>query len=273
MLVYARSLAEQVSVLLDRAATRLSRLLEAQTEHSESLHKALDDANAGSLEELLKKRTDTDYALLRAHADREQAEKELPEVNRIEQELETVRGKREAYDELHSLLASGKFIAYAVRRRQLQLLGVASDIFAEMTDGNYGFAEDFEVIHRPTLQQRASKTLSGGETFLASLSLALGLMEIAGRSGGRLEAFFLDEGFGSLDPNTLDRALTELERRSQGGRMVALVSHVPEVADYIRGHGSVLRVRRDETGSSVAEFDEEFSERQLEDHTIVEDVS
>lgn len=125
-----------------------------------------------------------------------------------------------------------------------------------MTDGSYGFADDFRVIHRPTGQQRPSKTLSGGETFLASLSLALGLMEIAGRSGGRLEASFLDEGFGSLNPNALDRALAELGRRANGGRMVALVSHVPEVADYIRGHGHVLRVRRDETGSSAARFDD-----------------
>ena len=133
---------------------------------------------------------------------------------------------------------------------------MASDIFGEMTDGAYGFAADFAVIHRLTGQQRSSKTLSGGETFLASLA-ALGLMEIAGRIGGRLEAFFMDEGFGSLDPNALDRALADLARRSRGGRMLALVSHVPEVADHVRGHGHALRVRRESSGSSVILPDEE----------------
>ena len=117
---------------------------------------------------------------------------------------------------LHVLLGQSKFESYAAAHCQRQLLEVASDIFGEMTDGAYGFGPDFAVIHRPTGQRRPSRTLSGGETFLASLALALGLMEIAGRSGGRLEAFFMDEGFGSPEPNALDRTLAELGRRARG---------------------------------------------------------
>src|SRR5438132_3569262 len=57
----------------------------------------------------------------------------------------------------------------------------------------------FEIVDRLTGLPRGVKTLSGGETFLASQALALGLVELAGRGGGRLDSLFLDEGFGSLD--------------------------------------------------------------------------
>ncbi|MDP9440118.1 MAG: hypothetical protein M3P49_15490, partial [Actinomycetota bacterium] len=257
LLGYAVALAAQARGLADGIVRRCARLEDAEGEHSARLSSALGEVGARTIEELVACKGDVEYRLRRAREERERAERELPEVERISAALEESRKKREAYDALHGLLAQGKFESYAVANRQRQLLGVASDVFGEMTDGAYGFAADFEVIHRPTGQCRPSKTLSGGESFLASLALALGLMEIAGRSGGRLEAFFMDEGFGSLDPNALDRALAELARRARGGRMVALVSHVPEVADYVRGHGHVLRVRRDSSGSSVILPDEE----------------
>jgi hypothetical protein len=67
-------------------------------------------------------------------------------------------------------------------------------------------------------------TLSGGETFLASLALALGLVELMGRAGGQLRALFLDEGFGSLDPNALDEALDALETRARTGQLIAIIT-------------------------------------------------
>lgn len=261
LLGYAAGLAAQARGLVEGIGRRCGRLEAAEGEHSARLNSALNEAGAQTIEGLLEQKGDVEYRLRRAREERERAERELPEVERISAAVEESRRKREAYGALHELLAQGKFESYAAANRQRQLLGVASDIFGEMTDGAYGFAADFAVIHRPTGQRRPSKTLSGGETFLASLALALGLMEIAGRSGGRLEAFFMDEGFGSLDPNALDRALAELARRARGGRMVALVSHVPEVADYVRGHGHVLRVCRDASGSSVILPDEEDAGR------------
>lgn len=257
LLGYAVELVARARELVEEIGRRCMWLEAAEEEHSRRLHSALGEAGAQTIEGLLEQKGDVGYRLRRAREERERAERELPEVERIAAAVEESRRKREAYDALHGLLAQGKFESYAAANRQRQLLGVASDIFSEMTEGAYGFAADFAVIHRPTGQRRPAKTLSGGETFLASLALALGLMEIAGRSGGRLEAFFMDEGFGSLDPNALDRALAELARRARGGRMVALVSHVPEVADYVRGHGHVLRVCRDSSGSSVVLPDEE----------------
>jgi len=151
-------------------------------------------------------------------------------------------------DELGHLLTDGRFIGELVTRKQTILLRLASDILGSITTGTYGFAEDFEVLDRGTGQPRSAKTLSGGEKFLASLSLALALVELAGRSGGRLEALFLDEGFGSLDMNSLDDALNELERRAASGRLVAVVSHIRSVAERIE---NVLLVTKTAAGSSV----------------------
>ena len=102
-------------------------------------------------------------------------------------------------------------------------------------------------------QPRSPRTLSGGESFLASLALALGLVEMAARSGGRLEALFLDEGFGSLDADALDEALGELERRASAGQLVGVISHISAVAERIE---TVLRVDRTAEGSVVRLIDQ-----------------
>src|SRR5207253_540297 len=124
---------------------------------------------------------------------------QVPLAKALDDRIRPARLLAVELEELVSLLSDAKFIRYVVQRKQLALLGVASAIFGEMTGSRYGFAEDFQIIDRLSGQPRDAKTLSGGEAFLASLALALGLVEIAGRSGGRLEALFLDEGFGSLD--------------------------------------------------------------------------
>jgi DNA repair protein SbcC/Rad50 len=82
---------------------------------------------------------------------------------------------------------------------------------------------------------RKADSLSGGETFLASLALALALAEMVARGGGRLDSFFLDEGFGSLDPEHLDRAMDGIGRlvSENEHRLVVLVSHVAEMRDAI----------------------------------------
>ena len=151
-------------------------------------------------------------------------------------------------DELGRLLTDGRFIGVLATRKQTILLHLASDILGSITSRRYGFAEDFEIVDRGTGQPRSAKTLSGGEKFLASLALALALVELAGRSGGRLEALFLDEGFGSLDANSLDEALSELERRASNGRLVAVVSHIRSVAERIE---NVLLVTKTATGSAA----------------------
>ncbi|AHH21297.1 putative exonuclease SbcCD, subunit C [Nocardia nova SH22a] len=97
---------------------------------------------------------------------------------------------------------------------------------------------------------RPAKTLSGGETFMASLSLALGLADVvAAESGGLvLDTLFIDEGFGSLDADTLDAVMGVLDELRSGGRVVGVVSHVDEMRQRIP---SRLHVIRDPNGSRL----------------------
>ena len=82
---------------------------------------------------------------------------------------------------------------------------------------------------------RSSDSLSGGETFLASLALALALAEMVARGGGRLDSFLLDEGFGSLDAEHLDRAMDGIGRLVAGDadRLVVVVSHVEQMRQML----------------------------------------
>ncbi|WP_281197140.1 SbcC/MukB-like Walker B domain-containing protein, partial [Nocardia altamirensis] len=97
---------------------------------------------------------------------------------------------------------------------------------------------------------RPAKTLSGGETFMASLSLALGLADtVAAESGGLvLDTLFIDEGFGGLDADTLDAVMGVLDELRAGGRVVGVVSHVDEMRQRIP---SRLHVRRGRSGSHL----------------------
>lgn len=98
--------------------------------------------------------------------------------------------------------------------------------------------------------QRDPATLSGGETFVVSLALALGLADVvmAEAGGTVLETLFVDEGFGALDPDTLDDVMNVLDGLRSGGRTVGVVSHVPEMRDRIP---TQLRVHKNRSGSSV----------------------
>jgi DNA repair protein SbcC/Rad50 len=98
---------------------------------------------------------------------------------------------------------------------------------------------------------RDTSTLSGGETFLASLALALGLADaVTAEAGGtRIEALFVDEGFGSLDEDTLDEVMTVLDGLREGGRMVGIVSHVAELKQRIPAQ---IRVHKGRSGSGLS---------------------
>ncbi|MBB84038.1 MAG: hypothetical protein CL931_09550, partial [Deltaproteobacteria bacterium] len=110
---------------------------------------------------------------------------------------------------------------------------------------------DLAVWDAHTGQERPVSTLSGGESFCAALALALGLAEVVQRhSGGtRLDAIFVDEGFGSLDPESLELALATLVELQSGGRLVGLISHVTELKERI---DTRIEVRPGRGGSSLA---------------------
>lgn len=183
-----------------------------------------------------------------AAKDVETAEAQAPVAADLDGRITTGGPFVDAVDELVRLLADGKFLGAVVKRKQRALLGVASELLADMTAQRFGFAEGFQIVDGLSGQPRDVKTLSGGETFLASLALGLALVELAGRGGGRVEALFLDEGFGSLDANSLTEALDALSRQADGGRLVAIISHLHAVAENIE---HVLVVTKGPAGSQV----------------------
>lgn len=109
---------------------------------------------------------------------------------------------------------------------------------------------DLEIFDNYTGIARGVGTLSGGETFLASLSLALGLADVVqSYSGGiHLDTILVDEGFGTLDPESLDFAIKALVDLQQGGRLVGIISHVPELKERIDAR---LEVMASERGSKA----------------------
>jgi exonuclease SbcC len=98
-------------------------------------------------------------------------------------------------------------------------------------------------------QLRSVKNLSGGESFLVSLALALGLSSMASRNV-RLESLFLDEGFGNLDEETLETALRALSKINQTGRLIGVISHVAALKDQI---GTQIQVIPGRNGRSRLE--------------------
>lgn len=144
----------------------------------------------------------------------------------------------ESYRRLASDLSDAKFIRFLLDEERRTLGELGSNHFQRLSSGRYRFSDDgtFRVVDLTAADAlRKADSLSGGETFLASLGLALGLSEMVGRTGGRLDAFFLDEGFGSLDSEHLDLAMEGIEAlvTEQMRRLVVVVSHVPELRHRI----------------------------------------
>ncbi|GAA2898882.1 AAA family ATPase [Microbacterium esteraromaticum] len=144
-----------------------------------------------------------------------------------------------------------------------EIVAAANVRLHDMSDGRYQLRHSDALAARGaasglgivvfdafTGQTRPAKSLSGGETFLSSLALALGLAEVVtARAGGiRLDTLFIDEGFGSLDADTLDTAMRTLDELRQGGRTVGVISHVEAMQEQIPAQ---LTVRTLPDGHSV----------------------
>jgi DNA repair protein SbcC/Rad50 len=183
-----------------------------------------------------------------AHGDVVAAEKDvealtlrIDEREKLAQEIADDRRLSALYDALARELRADHLVAFVLEESMNQLAAHASEELLRISDGRYSLiagAGSFEVVdHHNADEQRSVATLSGGETFLASLSLALalsaGLRELAGTASGRLEAIFIDEGFGALDPETLGVVVDALERLREGDRMVGVITHVPTLAERI----------------------------------------
>ncbi len=185
---------------------------------------------------------------------------DLEKRKELESRRLTVDAQRIRYDETAKLLRSNKFQQWLIEEALVGLVEFANAELAKLAGGAYSLAVDagdFEVIdHRNAEARRSVKTLSGGETFLVSLALALALAErvVATSAIGtaRIESMFLDEGFGTLDAETLDTVAAVVQELGSRDRMIGLVTHVRELADQIPTR---FEVRKLPDGSTVMRVD------------------
>ena len=198
---------------------------------------------------------DARYKALDAKRARDAFAAILDDLLKLRQTADEVAVLELALGDLDASLKPGAFLKWLTLRRSRDLLVYASRMLEEMTAGRYSFADpgnledqQWLVVDNDSGQARSPASLSGGEQFIGSLALALGMVEMMARSGGRLESLFLDEGFGSLDRNNLDSAIEALSTVAGTGQMVGVISHVSAVAEQI---DDVLAVTRSATGSQV----------------------
>jgi exonuclease SbcC len=201
-------------------------------------------------------------------------------VGRLHQRLAEVQDAQDAFDQLQedtsavirlAGLAKGMdghrrmaLTTYVLRQWFGQVVAAANIRLGAMSAGRYELRRTDEsgtrrertgltlvVIDRHTGTERSPRSLSGGETFYTSLALALGLADVvkAEAGGVDLDTLFIDEGFGTLDAETLDQVMAVIDELRDRGRVVGIVSHVADLKDRVAER---LEVRRLADGSSTA---------------------
>lgn len=140
-------------------------------------------------------------------------------------------------------------MAAANERLTLMSAGRYALELGSQSDGRKADGLEIAVYDAYTGKARETQSLSGGESFLASLSLALGLADVVERYAGgiHLDTMFIDEGFGSLDSETLDMAIEALMKLQAGGRVVGIISHVEELAARIPDRLEVVKTQHGST--------------------------
>ena len=181
---------------------------------------------------------DLALAIERRSSEVAELEKTISEAAEMGAKLEEEDARSRVASALGNHLRANNFEAWLLEEAMEVLIDGANELLHELSAGSYSLkAKDsqFEVVdHRNAELTRTTKSLSGGETFLVALSLALSmaeqLAELTGMSS-RLESVFLDEGFGSLDQESLDVVATVLDELAGRGRTVGIVTHVRDLAD------------------------------------------
>ncbi len=187
-----------------------------------------------------------------------QAVKEMDDAVALAAELALTIGEAESSAAIaHSLAAhlrADGFERWLMAGAVADLVAGANDLLAQLSAGGFSLSADddggFAIVdHHNADETRLVSTLSGGETFLVALALALSLAEtLSASAGSGLDAIFLDEGFGTLDEESLDTVASVLEELAGRGLMVGIVTHVKELAARATVR---YEVRREPTGSVV----------------------
>jgi DNA repair protein SbcC/Rad50 len=192
-----------------------------------------------------------------ANADRDVADLEtrLERKRELTQEARQLETRAALFRSLALELRNDRLIAY-LQAEALQLLASAgSERLASISDGRYRLVchdDEFSVIDTWNGdEERSVRTLSGGETFLAALALALALADqvrsLSVTDRARLDSLFLDEGFGTLDPEALRTVTDAIELLAGDGRLVGVITHVKELAEQFPR----IEVHKDPAGSRL----------------------
>jgi exonuclease SbcC len=220
-----------------------------------------------------KARLEAEAALVKLRAASERSRELTDLAGRMGAAMAALAPAEEEYAELKALseVVNGRgqnsrkmsLRSYVLAARLEEVALAATARLRTMSQGRYSFVHSdaagargmrgglgIDVLDDYSGTVRPAKTLSGGESFLASLALALGLADVvAAETGGALlDTLFVDEGFGTLDAETLDIVMNVLDELRAGGRVVGLVSHVEELRQRIPTR---LRVRKARTGSTL----------------------
>jgi DNA repair protein SbcC/Rad50 len=197
-------------------------------------------------------------ARARAEADHTDMKRRVARVAGLHEDIAAAESDAQVARLLADLLRSDKFPRWLIAGALDTLVAEASASLLELSGGQFELTHDkgdFLVVdHNEADARRPVKTLSGGETFQASLALALALSSqlgaMAAEGATKLESIFLDEGFGTLDEATLDVVASTLENlAASGSRMVGVITHVPALAERVPVR---FLVTRDGTGSHIA---------------------
>ncbi|MGW2664344.1 AAA family ATPase [Nocardia tengchongensis] len=239
--------------------------------------RAAGDAEPGDLAELENAVAQAESALNRAVAGHAEAERRVEQLTglctRLRAAVDDIAPLQRAHEELARLseVVAGRgennrrmsLRSYVLAARLEEVAVAGSVRLRRMSGGRYEFVHTdaagprgrrgglgLDIRDDYTGAVRPAKTLSGGETFMASLALALGLADVVSAESGGLvmDTLFIDEGFGSLDADTLDSVMGVLDELRSGGRVVGVVSHVDEMRQRIPSRLHVIRGR---TGSRL----------------------
>lgn len=259
------ALAESSARLHQRIAAHLGELDQAAADLRGDIDDVGDPCNPELLKKITAARTLAAHAATEAHKRRGQALADIPRAAALDDAIRAGQLRAAHLQNVKTLLNKDKFPAFLTMRRTQALLAVATRLLGTLSSGQFGFAAQFQIIERATSGMRDPKTLSGGEKFLASLALALAMVELYSRNGPRLGSLFLDEGFASLDEESLDTALQVIRQQAGGERLVVLISHLQVVAQAV---DDVLWVERDPAGSSTARWLEDAERDAILDNEI-----
>ncbi|GAB3209369.1 AAA family ATPase [Nocardia tengchongensis] len=269
--------AAQQSQIEDELVTADRTRAHAEAVLAEPEIRAAGDAEPGDLTELENAVAQAESALNRAVAGHAEAERRVEQLTglctRLRTAVDDIAPLQRAHEELARLseVVAGRgennrrmsLRSYVLAARLEEVAVAGSVRLRRMSGGRYEFVHTdaagprgrrgglgLDIRDDYTGAVRPAKTLSGGETFMASLALALGLADVVSAESGGLvmDTLFIDEGFGSLDADTLDSVMGVLDELRSGGRVVGVVSHVDEMRQRIPSRLHVIRGR---TGSRL----------------------